>query len=225
MQPFQHAHQNRREAGRELAGQLLNYRDRPNALVLAVSRSGVLVGDGIAESLRLPLDIFGIRGVGVPGYEETRMGVVARGTYLPNMQVINGAGLSMQAFVEAASAEQKQLDQQETFYRNNRPAPTLIGRAVILVDDGLTPESDLPAAVEALRRHGPAEIVVAVPVTTAAEREKILTKVQGFVNSYVIDDAASLEPWYEDTNDVDDAQVRATLEEAAERFAGRPQQA
>ena len=215
--PFKTPHQNRREAGRELAQQLLAYKGRPDVLVLSVSREGALVGDGIAEVLHAPLDVFFIRSVGVPGYEGISMGTVARTTYLPKKDVIEHAGISMQSFMTAASAEQEELDRRESFCRSGRPVPNLAGRTVILVDDGLTAESGIPAAVEALHRHGAAEVVVAVPVATPDARDK-LKDVREVVSAHTIDAVSGLEVWYEDASDVDDETVRATLDQAAKRF-------
>ena len=147
------------------------------------------------------------------------MGTVARGTYLPNQDVITHAGMSMQSFLAAASDAQEALDRLEAFYRNGRPAPILAGRTVIVVDEGLTAESALPKAVEALHRHGVAEIVVAVPVTTSDLREKMSKQAKEFVSAHTIDTAAGLEVWYEDAAEVGEEGVRAALEQAAERFA------
>ena len=218
-EPFKAPYQDRREAGRELGQQLLAYKGRPDVIVLSVSRGGILVADGIAEVLEAPLDMFCIRTVGVPGYEGISMGTVARAKYLPKQDVITHAGMSMQSFLAAASAEQKELDRLEASYRNGRPALNLAGRTVIVVDEGLPADSALPAAIEALHRHGVAEIVIAVPVTTPDLRDKVGKQAKEFVTSHTIDTAGGLEVWYEDAAEVDEKSVRATLERAVERLA------
>lgn len=209
----------RREAGRKLAQSLLRFQRRADVVVLAVSPGGVLVGDGIAGVLGVPLDVFFIRKVGVPGYEGLSMGSVARAAYLPDQRVLTNAGISLRAFVESAKAEQETLDRLEAFYEGGRPAQVITGRTVILVDEGIADESDVPHAIEALHRHGAGSIVLAAPVATAAAQKKLTTpSVAEVVCSYTIDAATSLEGWYLDSTPVDDDTIRATLLQAAERL-------
>lgn len=68
---------NRVEAGRLLAKRLMAYQNHPNALVLALPRGGVPVGFEVAKALQLPLDVFLVRKLGVPGHEELAMGAIA----------------------------------------------------------------------------------------------------------------------------------------------------
>ena len=69
----------RHEAGRRLAAKLAGYASRPDVLVLALPRGGVPVGYEVARALGAPLDVFVVRKLGVPGYEEVAMGAVATG--------------------------------------------------------------------------------------------------------------------------------------------------
>src|SRR5690349_17264534 len=69
----------RRDAGRRLAARLMAYAGRPAVLVLALPRGGVPVAFEIATALHTPLDVFLVRKLGVPGYEELAMGAIATG--------------------------------------------------------------------------------------------------------------------------------------------------
>lgn len=69
----------RSEAGHLLAEKLRTYASYPNVIVLALPRGGVPVGYEVARALGAPLDIFLVRKLGVPGYEELAMGAVASG--------------------------------------------------------------------------------------------------------------------------------------------------
>src|SRR5262249_18235314 len=64
----------RREAGQVLAQELAAYRGRDNLLVLGLARGGVPVGWEVAAALRAPLDVFLVRKLGVPQWEELAMG-------------------------------------------------------------------------------------------------------------------------------------------------------
>ena len=69
----------RRQAGRALAGKLGHYARREDVTVLALPRGGVPVAYEVAQALKAPLDIFVVRKLGVPGYEEFAMGAIANG--------------------------------------------------------------------------------------------------------------------------------------------------
>src|SRR5467141_5455484 len=72
-------YRDRSEAGRELATKLTAYAQRQDVLVLALPRGGVPVGYEVAKALQAPLDVFVVRKLGVPGYEELAMGAIATG--------------------------------------------------------------------------------------------------------------------------------------------------
>src|ERR1700716_844014 len=85
----------RREAGRLLAEKLAAYADRPDILVLALPRGGVPVAFEVARALGAPLDVFVVRKLGVPGYEELAMGAVATGgVRVLNNEIVSGLGIS-----------------------------------------------------------------------------------------------------------------------------------
>jgi predicted phosphoribosyltransferase len=69
----------RREAGRLLATKLTAYANRPEVIVLALPRGGVPIAYEVARALGAPLDVFVVRKLGLPGYEELAMGAVATG--------------------------------------------------------------------------------------------------------------------------------------------------
>ena len=71
--------QDRRDAGRALARALRELSGLDDAIVLALPRGGVPVAFEVARALRLPLDVFVVRKLGVPGEEELAMGALASG--------------------------------------------------------------------------------------------------------------------------------------------------
>ena len=145
-------------------------------LVLALPRGGVPVGYEVAEALAAPLDVFLVRKLGVPGQEELAMGAIASGgVRVLNEPVVRMLGLSEEEIARVEVDERWELDRREREYRAGRPPLDLRGKIVILVDDGLATGSSMRAAITALRRLGPARIIVAVPVgrrETCAEFER-----------------------------------------------------
>ena len=71
--------QDRSQAGRVLASRLMKYARRPDTVILALPRGGVPVGFEIGKELALPVDVFIVRKLGVPGHEELAMGAIASG--------------------------------------------------------------------------------------------------------------------------------------------------
>ena len=74
--------QDRFDAGRLLASKLRPFANRSDTVVLALPRGGVPVGFEVAKALHAPLDVFVVRKLGVPGYEELAMGAIASGGYV-----------------------------------------------------------------------------------------------------------------------------------------------
>src|SRR6516162_11172690 len=156
---------NREEAGRLLGQRLATYKGRPDVIVLGLPRGGVTVAREIAEALEAPLDVFLVRKLGVPGYEELAMGAVATGgVRVLNDDIVSGLRIPGYVIDAVAAREQQELGRRERLYRGGRPAPDVRGRTVILVDDGLATGASMQAAIRALREQQPDRIVVAVPV-------------------------------------------------------------
>jgi putative phosphoribosyl transferase len=155
----------RTDAGRRLAQKLRSYRGRPDVVVLALPRGGVPVAAEVAAELDAPLDVFLVRKLGVPGHDELAMGAIATGgTRVLNESVIRHFGIPRAVVDHVAEREGRELERRERRYRGTRPFPTLAGKTVILVDDGIATGASVRAAVRAICQQEPARIVVAVPV-------------------------------------------------------------
>ena len=70
---------NRSEAGRVLGLKLSKYAGQDDVIVLGLPRGGVPVAYEVAQALRVPLDVFIVRKLGVPGFEELAVGAIASG--------------------------------------------------------------------------------------------------------------------------------------------------
>ncbi|MEV8638660.1 phosphoribosyltransferase [Streptosporangium sp. NPDC051023] len=159
-----HLFEDRREAGRVLADLLADYRGRPDVVVVGLPRGGVPVAYEVAVALGAPLDVFLVRKLGVPGREELALGAIAGGgVVVLNEDIVRAVGISPETIQEMTAREGRELLRREEVYREGRPPLDLTGRTVIVVDDGLATGASMRAAVEALRDHEPAGIVVAVP--------------------------------------------------------------
>ena len=208
-------YEDRREAGRVLAGALAHYRGRPGVLVLALPRGGVPVAYEVARALKAPLDVFVVRKLGFPGHEEYAMGAIASG----GVRVMNpmpGMHVAPEEVAAAVAREQPELQRRERLYRGQSPAPDLHGRTVIVVDDGLATGATMHAALLAIRQQEPAHLVMAVPVGAADSCDAL----QGVADEVVC--VAMPEPfravglWYRQFPQTSDDEVRTLLDDARE---------
>lgn len=212
---------NRAEAGRRLAERLSAYRGCNNALVLGLPRGGVPVAYEVAQRLGLPLDVFVVRKLGVPGYEELAMGAIASGNVIVLNDDVMRALPNADAILERVIAMEKiELERRETRYRQDRPAPDLQGRIVILVDDGLATGATMRAAATALRKQGVAKIVVAVPVGAPDTCREIESEVDETVCAIMPALFHGVGQFYEDFSQTTDEEVRELLAKARTNSEG-----
>jgi putative phosphoribosyl transferase len=204
---------NRTDAGRKLAARLQRYADRGDVLVLALPRGGVPVAYEVAKELKAPLDIFLVRKLGVPGYEELAMGALASGgVRVINEDVVRQLNIPGEVIDAVAAYEQRELERRERLYRGNRPPPNVNGRVAILIDDGLATGSTMRAAAAALRKQGPARIVVAVPVSSPETCDEFRSEVDDIVCAVTPEPFRGVGLWYEDFSQITDEEVRELLE-------------
>jgi predicted phosphoribosyltransferase len=209
-------YRDRAEAGKRLASQLKGYVNRPDVLVLALPRGGVPVAFEVAEALGAPLDIFLVRKLGVPGHEELAMGAIATGgVRVLNREVVNQLRVPVGVIDAVAANELRELERRERAYRGMRPAPDVKGKTVILVDDGLATGSTMRAAAAALRKQGPARIVVAVPVSAPQTCDEYRMGVDEIVCAVTPEPFHAVGQWYEDFSQTSDEEVRELLARAA----------
>jgi putative phosphoribosyl transferase len=170
--------QNREEAGRRLAVELMPYRDDPAGVILALPRGGVAVGYQLSLALHLPLDVFITRKLGAPDNPEYALGAVSEtGTVYLNPTAVAEFCLSKADIDQMVRAQQKEIARRQNLYRQGRRMPTLADRTVILVDDGIATGSTFFASVEAIKHLKPRRLIGAIPVgpvdTIANARKRV----------------------------------------------------
>jgi predicted phosphoribosyltransferase len=208
-------YKNRIDAGRQLAAKLKKYANKPDVIVLALPRGGVPVGFEVARALAAPLDVFLVRKLGVPGREELAMGAIASGgVRVINEDVVQELKIPANWIDLAAADEMPELRRREQAYRDARPFPDVSDKTVILVDDGLATGATMRAAVAALRRMGPGQIVVAVPVGARETCDEFRDVADEVVCAQQPDPFWAVGSWYRDFEQTTDEEVRALLARA-----------
>lgn len=151
----------------------------------------------------------------MPGHAEYALGAIAGGgVRVLNPQALHGAAPDPEYLEQVTARERRELERREQLYRGERPPPSLRGRTVLLVDDGLATGATMRAAVQAVRRQAPARIVLAVPVASREALAELRARVEEIVCPLVPDWLSSIGEWYLDFAQTEDARVLAILAEA-----------
>jgi putative phosphoribosyl transferase len=217
---------NRAEAGQLLAEKLLEYAGRDGVIVLGLPRGGVPVAFEVAQQLRVPLDVFIVRKLGVPGFEELAVGAIASGGVRVLNEDVARALPNADEVIEAVTArETTELERREQSYRDGRPAPDLRGKTVILVDDGLATGATMRAAVAALRRRDVARIIVAAPVGAPETCREFEHEVDEIVCAMAPEYFQAVGQYYDDFAQTSDEEVRELLARAAQNRSAEGERA
>ena len=203
--------QNRSEAG-QLLGERLGYLTSERPIVLGLPRGGVPVAFEVAQALASPLDVLVVRKLGVPFHPELAFGAISEDdTQVLNTQLVQRLGLSKDTIAEVARHERAELIRRVELYRGKRTALALIGRTVVIVDDGLATGATARVAVEVARARGAKRIIVAVPVSPREAVAELRTLADEVISLYVPTQFEAVGEWYEDFNQTTDDEVTSLL--------------
>lgn len=209
----------RTSAGRALAERLVpHYSSCPDLLVLALPRGGVPVAREIADALNAELDLMLVRKLGAPGQPELALGAIASGgVRLLNQDLVQMLGLTPRQLDAIAAEEQQELERRERAYRGERPPPRLQGRCIILVDDGVATGATMRAAIAAIRRQAPMEVVVAIPLAPPDTLIQLREEADRVLCLHAPEPFHSIGQWYDQFNQLTDEEVCRLLAHGKDR--------
>jgi putative phosphoribosyl transferase len=166
--------ENRRDAGRKLAGELASYVNQ-KTVVFGIPNGGVPLAMEIADTLQADLDIVVCRKLAMPMNPEGGLGAVADdGTSVLNEDVVLKDGIRPEQIDYEISQIKANVKQRSLKYKGEKPAPRLTGKVVIIVDDGLASGITMAVAVESLKHRRPKEIIVAVPISSTRGYDRVV---------------------------------------------------
>jgi predicted phosphoribosyltransferase len=206
--------EDRRDAGRRLAGKLVRFKDE-RTVVFALPRGGVPVGYEISRAIEAPLDVFVSRKLGAPDQPEFGIGAVAAGgVRVLNQDVVRRLGIPDDYVQKITAQELAEVGRRLRYFRGERPETEVVGRTVILVDDGLATGVTARAAVQALRLRKPRRLILAAPVCAAQTAALFKRAVDELICLEAPSDLGAIGFWYRNFEQTSDEEVVELLERA-----------
>ncbi len=204
--------ENRHDAGRKLAESLKQYSGKP-VVVLAIPNGGVPIGLEVAKALDAEFDVVISRKIPMPLSPEAGFGAIADdGTMILNEDIARKIGLTMPQIDYEANKVRANIKKRTMLYRGNRPLTRVIGKTVIVIDDGLASGITMRAAVESIRHRRPKEIIVAVPTASTTALPGVRAVADKVISCTTGEPPYAVADYYRHWYDVNDEEVVKTLE-------------
>ncbi|KKS97971.1 MAG: phosphoribosyltransferase [Candidatus Gottesmanbacteria bacterium GW2011_GWA2_43_14] len=208
----------RKEAGRQLAEKLKDFRDSSETVIVALPRGGVIVGKEVAQVLRLPLTALPVKKLRAPANSELAIGAISinKVKYL-NFELIKALSVSDDFLSSEISEKEKQVGEQALIFRTDIDYLTSF-RYYIIIDDGIATGSTVLAAVKLLRNglKDKKKIIVAVPVIARDIFEVLQNEVDRLETMVVSSDFKAVGQFYRNFKQVSDKEVIHSLRKGEE---------
>lgn len=206
--------EDRVEAGERLAKALVDY-SGADAVILAIPRGGVIVGEVVARQLGVPLDVVVPRKIGAPGNPELGLGAIAPGVRVIDPRMVEMLGVSESYLERQIAAEEEEIERRLGAYRGGRPPADVAGKVAIVVDDGVATGGTAFAALRWAKAQGASTVVLAVPVAPGASIGRLEQEADRVVVLSAPEPFFAVGEWYRRFDQTTDEEVVAALARAA----------
>jgi putative phosphoribosyl transferase len=213
----------RTDAGRQLAEEVKQRLGDEDVVVVGLPRGGVPVAFEVARELGAPLDVIVVRKLGVPYQPELGMGAIGEdGVRVLNDRVLAMAGVGEGEVAAVERSERAELERRAMRFRSDRPRASLVGRSVVVVDDGIATGSTARAACQVARAHGASRVILAVPVAPRSSLASLAEVADELVCLATPEQFFGVGQFYRNFSQTSDEEVVELLERAATRTAAPP---
>lgn len=203
----------REDAADQLADMLQKYKDNKESIIIALPRGGVVLGHILAKKLHLPLDIVAPRKIGAPNNPELAIGAICEGKVFLNTQLVKIMGIDSVYIEKISEKEKKEEERRIKLYRKNKKPLNLKNKIVILIDDGIATGATIHVAIDAIRQHKPAKIIVAIPVASPEAIQKIKEIVNEVICLQTPAEFMAISQFYKQFPQIEDEKVIKLLQE------------
>lgn len=201
----------RYDAAEQLAEELKKYKDSKNAIIVAIPRGALEIGNPLAKKLNLPLDIVLTKKIGAPGNPEYAIGAASLDSYFVN------PNYESEEYEDYIKDELKKIretiKERSQKYRKDMPPLNIENKIVIIVDDGVATGNTILAAIELIKKQNPKKIVVAIPVGPKDTINKIKEKVDDVVCPLTPEHFYAIGAFYQMFPQVEDEEAIRLLQE------------
>jgi putative phosphoribosyl transferase len=206
--------ENRSQAGKLLAQDLLQYKNRPDAIVLGIPRGGIVVAYEVSRKLHLSLSVYISRKIAAPNDPELGIGAISElNTVYILKRFFPHVNVSEKEFWNTIFKEKKELQRRIKLYRKNIKLPVIRNKTVLLVDDGLAMGVTAIASILSLQKRKPKKIIFSSPVC-AYENLKHLKKETEVevVTLYEYHESAGIGHFYKNFKQTSDTEIQNLLQ-------------
>lgn len=204
----------RADAGERL-GRALAERVGPDAVVLAIPRGGVIVGEAVARAIAAPLDVVVPRKIGAPGNPELGVGAIAPGVRVLDSRMLAGLRVSDEYLEREIAAQESEIERRQHAYREGRPPAEVRGHTAVVVDDGVATGGTATAALRWARAQGATRVILAVPVAPSGSLERLAAEADEVVVLETPEPFFAVGEWYRDFDQTSDREVVSALGRSA----------
>jgi predicted phosphoribosyltransferase len=220
-------YKDRLDAARKLAPLLKKYANDEKAILIALPRGGVPMGNVLANELSLPLDIVVPRKIGHPDHMEYAIGALTEtGEIEADPRLMTGlhGGLNNKRVQKIIADEKAEASRRLREYRGDRPPLNLANKTVILIDDGIATGYTMKAAIKSARARGASKIVVAAPVCAPDSAEALKKVADEVVCAATPDPFSAVGLWYERFDQTSDQEVISIMKISPASSSGKKAQ-
>jgi len=183
-------------------------------LILAIPRGGVPIGRDVAAAVNGELDLVVPRKVGAEGNPEYAIGaVMPDGTLFLNPQALRITGASDDYIEAEKTKEMREAARRLEAYRGGRKEPSLEGRFVVVVDDGIATGATMIVALRWVRSRGARMAMAAAPVAPPSTIAELRREADHVICPRAPEPFYAIGEFYERFGQVSDEEVEKILED------------
>lgn len=157
--------EDRIDAAKKLCPKLLEYKNNKNAVIVGLTRGGVVTAKEISKFLHLNFKAIIIKKITVPGNEELAIGaMVSKEDVFWNKSLCRDFGIDKAKKEDLVSKKEKEIKKLEIKLGIKNTQRDFKEKITIVIDDGIATGASAIAASNFIRKQNPKQTILATPV-------------------------------------------------------------
>lgn len=204
---------NRKHAGEILAKRFSKLKlGRKKAIVAAIPRGGVIVGEVISRKLRIPLAVIVIKKLGAPDNPELAIGATASsGKPVLDRWLIADLKVSKDYLKKEIIKKRKEAASRERLLNIELSPSKFKGKVVIVMDDGLATGQTAKAAARIIQAFKPLRLILGVACASPSVIDLVKEDYDEVICPEISSDFWAVGQFYRDFKPVTDQEVKEIL--------------